>query len=83
MRENSNRVDHDYKVGDKLMLVNNSAYKSETPYNILFVITMCCTNGTVILHCCATKIRHNICRINPYKSDINVEDVNIEKYVRQ
>ena len=32
-----------------------------------FVITRCWTNGAVTIHCGATKIRHNIRRIKPYK----------------
>ena len=27
-----NRVDYDYKVSEKVMLINISAYKYETPY---------------------------------------------------
>ena len=49
IRKNNKRVDHYYKVGDKAMLTNNAAYKYETPYKGPFVITQCCTNGTVTL----------------------------------
>ena len=42
------------------------------------MITQCWTNVTVILQCDTTKSRHNIRRIKPYKSDTNVEDINIE-----
>ena len=31
IRENRKKVDHDYKVGDKLMLNDVAAYKYETP----------------------------------------------------
>ena len=75
IRKNRNQVDHNYKVGDKVMLANNIAYKYETQYKGLFWITRCFTNGTVILQCGATQIMHNICRIKPYKYDTKVEDI--------
>ena len=37
--ENKQRVDYDYKIKDKVMLTNYSAYKYETPYRGIFVIT--------------------------------------------
>ena len=39
IRENNKIVDHGYKVVDKVTLINNFAYKYETPYNRIFVIT--------------------------------------------
>ena len=39
--ENSKRVDHDYKVGDKVMIANNAAFIYETLYNRPFEITKC------------------------------------------
>ena len=36
----------------------------------------CFTNGTVNLQYVPIKTRHNIRRINPYKSDTNVEYIN-------
>ena len=56
MRENNKIVDHDYKVGDKIMHDNHAGYKYETPYNVPFVITQCWTNGTVTLQCGAIKL---------------------------
>ena len=32
IQENIKRVDHDYKVKDKVMLDNNDAFKYDTPY---------------------------------------------------
>ena len=40
-RENKHRVEYGYKVGDKVMLTNHTAYKYETPYKEHFVITQC------------------------------------------
>ena len=74
--ENKYRVNHDYKVGDKFMLIYHTAYKYETPYKIPFVITQCLTNGTVNLQCGAIKIKYNICRIKPYKSGTKLKDYN-------
>ena len=75
IRENSKRVDHNYKVGDKVTLDNNSAFKYKTPYNRPFEIKQRFTNSTVTIQYDETKIRHNICHINTYKSDTNVEDI--------
>ena len=41
IRENRNRVVHYYKVGDKFILKNHSAYKYETPYKGPFLIARC------------------------------------------
>ena len=51
IRKNRNQVDHDYKVGDKFMINNNTAYKYETPYKGPFLIKQCWANGTVLLQC--------------------------------
>ena len=48
-RENKHRVDYDYKFGDKVILLNHTAHKYETPYKGTFGITKCFTNGMVIL----------------------------------
>ena len=57
------------------MLVNNAAYSNETSYNDPYVITKCCTNGTVSLQRGAIKLRHKLHRIKPYKSDTNIENI--------
>ena len=74
--KNKNRVDHKYKVGDKIMINNRAAYRYETQYKGLFMITWCWNNGTVIIKYGPIQIRHNISQINPYKSDTKVEDIN-------
>ena len=58
------------------MLNNHYTYIYETPYNELFVITQCRTNGTVALQCDAIKIWYNIRHIHPHTFDTNVEDIN-------
>ena len=74
IRKNRNRVDHNYKVGSKVMLNNHAVYKYETPYKGPFVIIRCCTNVTVSLKIGTTEIRYNISHIKPYKYDNKVED---------
>ena len=61
IRKNSKRVDHDYKVKDKVTINIDAAFKYEIPYKGTFEITQCCTNGMVMLKCGAIKIRYNIC----------------------
>ena len=58
------------------MLNNNVAYKYATPYKVPFMITRCWTNVTVTIKRGPIQIRNNIRKINPYKSDANVEDIN-------
>ena len=41
-------LQYDYKVSDKAILKNKSAYKYETPYVISYLMTHMYTNGTVI-----------------------------------
>ena len=72
-RENKDRVDYDYKFGDKVMLTNHNAYKYETKYKGYFVITHCFTNGAVNLQYGATRITYNIRRIMAYKLYTKVE----------
>ena len=62
--EHSKRAYHGYqvedkyfKVADKFILVNNTEFKYEIPYNGPFEITQCWTNGTVALQCGAKQKR--------------------------
>ena len=75
IRKNRKQVDHDYKVGDKIMLNNHAAYKYKTPYKGPFFITRCWANGAIRIQYDLIQIRHNIRRIEPYKYDTNVEDI--------
>ena len=75
IRKNGKIVDHDYKVGDKVVLTNDADFKYETPYNFQFEITHCWKNVMVKLQCGAIKIRHNIRFIKPFTSEINVEKI--------
>ena len=55
IHKNRQRVDQSYKTGDNVMLNDNTSYKYETTHTGLFVITRCCTNGTVSLENCCDK----------------------------
>ena len=55
------------------MLNKQSAYKYETPYNGLFVITHCWTNGTVTLQFGAIKNWYIIRHIKPHTFDTNFD----------
>ena len=73
--KNIKKVDHNYKVGDKFIIVINDAYKYVMPYNRPFGIAQFWSDGTATLQCGAINIRHNICHINPYIFDTDIEDI--------
>ena len=56
-RENIKRVDHNYKVGDNVMLNGKDEYKYETSYVLPFYIMKFWKNGTVNLTIGAAEIR--------------------------
>ena len=79
--EHSKRADHDYqvkdkyfKVADRSILSNDTAFKDEIPYNGPFEITQCWTNGTVTLHAGVINNSYIIGYINPYKYDTNLDN---------
>ena len=66
-RENSRRMDHDYAVGDKVLLIQSginrkAANKNSGPYTI----TQVYTNGNVRIQRGSTNERLNIRRITPF-----------------
>ena len=66
-RENSRRMDHDYAVGDKVLLIESginrkAANKNSGPYTI----TQVYTNGNVRIQRKSTNERLNIRRITPF-----------------
>ena len=46
------------------------------PYKVTFVIIWYWTNDTVTIKYGPIQIGNNICRIKPYTSDTNIEDIN-------
>ena len=56
---------YDYKIGDKFMVRNKSAYKYETPYKGPYGINQPWTNGMVALEIVATKINLSPVHLSP------------------
>ena len=73
--KNRNRVDHNYKIVDKIVPTNHNAHKYETPHNFPFAITWCFNNNTINIQYSLIKIRHNIHCIMPYEYDTNIGDI--------
>ena len=65
-RENTTRIYHDYRVGDKVMTKTRSAYKYETMFRGPYEIFRTWTKVTVTLRTGAVTHRINIRNIKPY-----------------
>ena len=66
-RENKNRIEHDYKIGDKVMLLHKDLQrKLEDPASGPYSIVSVHTNGTVCILRNSTIERRNIRQIQPY-----------------
>ena len=59
------------------MLNNESSYKYETLSMVPCVITQISNNVTATLKMGSTTIRYNICQINPYYNEVDVDDVHL------
>ena len=70
IRENTTRINHDYRVGVKLMTLTDSEYKDETPFIGPYEIVDTWTNGTVTLRMGAVTMRINIHNIKSYNTPI-------------
>jgi hypothetical protein len=64
-RENSKRIDYDYKVGDKVLIVKEGILRKEP-----WTITTVHTNGTIRVQCGSKSERINIRRVTPFSEDI-------------
>ena len=64
--ENTTRIDHDYRVGDKILIKDRSAYKYETPFKGLYEKFQTWTNGTINVQTGVVTYRINIRIIRPY-----------------
>jgi hypothetical protein len=68
-RENAKRIDYDYKVGDKVIVINKgkaeSAYSKEP-----WIITTVHTNGTIRIQRGTKMERLSIRRVEPFTDDI-------------
>jgi hypothetical protein len=67
-RENSKRVDYDYKVGNKVLLTEEGILcKAESPYSTKpWTISPIHTNGTIRIQCGTKSERLNIRRVTPF-----------------
>ena len=67
VQENSLRINHDYKIGDKVLITNNDIHrKLNCPTKGPYPIVQTYTNGTVRVQYGAVTERINICRCTPY-----------------
>jgi hypothetical protein len=71
-RENSKRIDYDYKVGDKVLIVKDGILrKAESRYGKEpWTITAVNTNGTIRVQCGSKSERINIRRVTSFSEDI-------------
>ena len=68
IRENTTRIDHNYRVGDKLMILTKSAYKYEALFRGPYEIVPTWTNVTATLQTGAVTTEINIRNIRPYNT---------------
>ena len=67
-RENSKRIRHKYRVGDKVLFRNKKANKYEQPYLGPYKIIKVFQNGTITLQKGAVSERVNIRWVKPYRN---------------
>ena len=70
IREKTNRIDQNYRVGDKFTTKNKSAYKYKTPFKGLYENFHTWKNGTVTLQTGVVTMIINIQNIKPYNTPI-------------
>ena len=68
IRGNTTRIDHDYRVGDKSVTINNSAYKYKTPFKVPYEIFQMWTRVAVTLITVTVTHGINIRNIKPYNN---------------
>ncbi len=71
-RENAKQIDYDYKVGDKVLMINKGIiHKAESAYGKEpWTITTVHTNGTIRIQCGTRMERLSIRREEPFTDDI-------------
>jgi hypothetical protein len=72
-RENTKQIDYDYKVRDKVLVINKGILcKAESAYGKEpWTITTVCTNGTIRIQCRTKTERLSIQRVEPFTDDID------------
>ena len=70
--ENKKRIDYDYKVGDKVLIVKEGIlHKAESRYGKdPWTITTVHTNGTTRVQCRSKLEKINIRRVTPFSEDL-------------
>ena len=66
IHENSTRLNHNYTIGDKVLVRINQAYKYETLFQGTYEIFQTWTNRAVTVRTGAVTSTLNICYIKPY-----------------
>ena len=71
-RENPKRIDYNYKIGDKVLLINEGIlHKGESAYGKeAWSITKVHTNGAMRIKCGTRMERLSIQRVQPFTDDI-------------
>jgi hypothetical protein len=71
-RKNAKRIDYDYKVGDKVLVINEGILcKAESAYGKEpWTITTVHMNGTIRIQCETKTERLSIWRVQPFTDDI-------------
>jgi hypothetical protein len=71
-RENAKQIDYDYKVGDKVLVINEGILcKAESAYGKEpWTITTVHTNGTIRIQCRTKMEQLGIWRVEPFTDDI-------------
>jgi hypothetical protein len=71
-RKNAKRIDYDYKVGDKVLVIYKGIlHKAESAYGKEpWAITTVHTNGTIRIQCGTKTERLSIRRVEPFTDDI-------------
>jgi hypothetical protein len=71
-QENAKQIDYDYKVGDKVLVINEGILrKAESAYGKeSWTITTAHTNGTIRIQCGTKMKRLSIWRVEPFTDDI-------------
>ena len=68
IRKNFTRINYDYNIGYKVIVIRNQAYKYETLFQFSYETFLTRTNGTVTIKLGAVTYRLNICRTKLYTS---------------
>jgi hypothetical protein len=71
-QENAKQIDYSYKVGDKVLVINEGILcKAESSYGkYQWTITTVHTNGTIRIQCTIKTERLSIWRVEPFTDDI-------------